>query len=226
MFSLRSQNWTPAQQLDFCAERGIQVVHYSEPRLMGGLAPDHLRALRALADEAGIAVELGMLSICPGSRAFDASAGSAEDQVTAMLDAARTVGSPFVRCVVGGIDDRRSPGGIEARIDETLQVLKRVRARVIDAGLKLAIENHAGDLQARELKRLVEEAGTDFVGVCIDAGNALWAMEDPYLTLETLAPYVLTSHGRRLDAHGGGERPDRGVPPRVHRQMSGSNAVP
>ena len=60
----------------------------------------------------------------------------------------------------------------------------------------LAVENHAGDLQARELKMLVEAAGTDFVGVCIDAGNASWAMEDPHLTLETLAPYVLTSHTR------------------------------
>ena len=43
---------------------------------------------------------------------------------------------------------------------------------------------------------LVEAAGPDFVGVCIDSGNASWAMEDPHLTLETLAPYVLTSHMR------------------------------
>jgi 3-oxoisoapionate decarboxylase len=101
-----------------------------------------------------------------------------------------------VRCVVGTLDDRRSPGGIDARIADTLGVLKRVRSRVMDAGLKLAIENHAGDLQARELKRLVEDAGADLVGVCLDAGNAVWAIEDPHLTLETLAPYVLTSHTR------------------------------
>ena len=34
----------------------------------------------------------------------------------------------------------------------------------MDAGLKIAIENHAGDMQARELKMLIEEAGKDFVG--------------------------------------------------------------
>jgi 3-oxoisoapionate decarboxylase len=68
--------------------------------------------------------------------------------------------------------------------------------QVIGAGVKIAVENHAGDMQARELRRLVEEAGPDYVGVCLDAGNALWAMEDPHLTLETLAPYVLTSHLR------------------------------
>ncbi len=66
----------------------------------------------------------------------------------------------------------------------------------MDAGLKIAIENHAGDMQAREVKMLIEEAGRDFVGSCLDSGNPLWTIEDPHLTLETLAPYVLTSHVR------------------------------
>ena len=35
-----------------------------------------------------------------------------------------------------------------------------------------------------------------FVGVCLDSGNPVWTIEDPHLTLETLAPYVLTSHMR------------------------------
>lgn len=161
-----------------------------------GLDPDHLRRVRAHADERRIQIELGMLSICPGSCIFDVSQGSAEDQIVRMLEPAHILGSPFVRCVVGFHTDRRSPGGIEARIDETLGVLRKVRSRVVDAGLKLAIENHAGDLQARELKALIEAAGTDWVGACVDAGNAVWAIEDPHLTLETLAPYALTSHTR------------------------------
>jgi sugar phosphate isomerase/epimerase len=196
MYSLRSQNWTPFQQLDFCAQWGLQVVHYSEVRLIGGLEPAHLRRLRSYADERGVQLELGMLSICPSSVIFDATQGSADQQIERMLTPARLVGSPFVRCVVGAIEDRRQPGGIERRIADTLEVLRLVRSRVMDAGLKLAIENHAGDMQARELKALVEAAGSDFVGVCVDAGNALWSMEDPHLVLETLAPYVLTSHTR------------------------------
>ena len=51
-------------------------------------------------------------------------------------------------------------------------------------------------MQARELKMLIEAAGKDFVGACLDSGNPLWTLEDPHLTLETLAPYVLTSHVR------------------------------
>lgn len=195
-FSIRSQGWSPFEMLDFCARHGVQVVHFSEVRLIGGLAPDHLRRVRAHADALGIAIELGMLSICPGSGIFDASQGTAEAQIVRMIEPARTLGSPFIRCVVGTLDDRRRSGGIEARIEETLAVLRNVRSRIVDAGLKLAVENHAGDLQARELKSLVEAAGPDFVGVCLDAGNAVWAIESPHLTLDTLAPYVLTSHTR------------------------------
>lgn len=196
MFSLRSQGWTPFEQLDFAARWGVRVAHYSEVRLLGGLDPGHLQRVKAHADALGIDLELGMLSICPSSGIFDASKGSAEAQIEAMLPAAKALGSPFVRCVVGRMEDRRGPGGIESRIADAVRVLKAVRSKVIDAGLTLAVENHAGDLQARELKDLVEEAGRDFVGVCIDAGNPVWAIEDPHLTLDVLAPYVLTSHVR------------------------------
>jgi 3-oxoisoapionate decarboxylase len=195
-YSLRSQNWTAFQQLDFCASHGVQVAHFSEPRLIGSLERRHLEAVRAHADARGIALEIGMLSFCPSSGIFDPSQGTAEEQLARVIDAAVIVGSPLVRCVVGNAFDRRTPGGIAAHIDTALAVLRRVRSRAIDAGIKIAVENHSGDMQARELKMLVETAGTDYVGVCIDSGNASWAIEDPHLTLETLAPYVLTSHMR------------------------------
>jgi sugar phosphate isomerase/epimerase len=196
LFSLRSQAWTPIQLLDFCGKRGIQLVHFSEIRFIGGLEPENLKRVRAHATELGIDLEIGMRSICPSSTMFEAAQGTAEEQLTKMLAAARLVQSPIVRCVLGSSADRRGPGGIEARIADTVKVLRNVRSRFSDAGVKVAIENHAGDMQARELKTLVEGAGPDYVGVCLDSGNPLWTIEDPHLTLETLAPYVLTSHVR------------------------------
>jgi 3-oxoisoapionate decarboxylase len=195
-YSLRSQNWDAFQQLDYCAARSVKVVHFSEPRLVGGFDRVHLERVRAHADSRGLDIEIGMLSICPTSGIFAPAQGTAEEQLGRAIDAAVMCGSPLVRCVLGNTFDRRMPGGIERHIDQVLQVLRRIRSRVIDAGVKIAIENHSGDMQARELKMLVETAGTDFVGVCIDSGNASWAIEDPHLTLETLAPYVLTSHMR------------------------------
>jgi len=195
-YSLRAQNWDAFQQLDYCAARGVKVVHFSEPRLIGGFDRTHLQRVRAHADSLGLGIEIGMLSICPTSGIFDPAQGSADDQLGRTIDAAVICGSALVRCVLGNTFDRRTAGGIERHIEQVLQVLRRVRSRVMDAGVKIALENHSGDMQARELKLLVETAGSDFVGVCIDSGNAVWAIEDPHLTLETLAPYVLTSHMR------------------------------
>ena len=196
LFSLRSQGWTPFQYLDFAAKWGIRVVHFSEVRFLGSLEEQNLKAVRAHAEELGIEVEIGMLSICPTSTIFDKSKGTAEEQLTRMAAAARIVGSRIVRCVLGTSADRSSATPLEANIENTVQVLHNVRSRIMDAGLKIAIENHAGDMQAREVKMLIEEAGKDFVGSCLDSGNPLWTIEDPHLTLETLAPYVLTSHVR------------------------------
>jgi sugar phosphate isomerase/epimerase len=194
MFSLNQQNWTPFQQLDFAAKWNVKMVHFSEIRFLGSLDPDHLKRVRARADELAIDIEIGMRSICPTSAMFDKAAGTAEEQLARMIDAARMVKSPIVRAVLGSSADRK--GGIERHIDAVVAVLKNSRSRLLDAGVKVAIENHAGDMQARELKGLIEGAGTDIAGVCIDSGNPVWTIEDPHLTLETLAPYVLTSHMR------------------------------
>ena len=196
LFSLRSQGWTPFQYLDYCHQWGAKVVHFSEIRFVGSLEPDHLRQVRAHAEKLGIEIELGMRSICPTSKLFDATQGTAEEQLTRMIQSARIAGSPIVRAVLGSSADRAGPVGIEANIESTVKVLRAVRSRVLDSGLKIAIENHAGDMQAHELRMLIEEAGKDFVGACLDSGNPLWTIEDPHLTLETLAPYVLTSHIR------------------------------
>ena len=196
LFSLRAQKWTPFEALDYCAARKVKVVHFSEIRFIGNLEPDHLRKVRAHATKLGLEVEIGMRSICPTSKMFDPKEGTAEEQLGRMIDSADIVGSHIVRAVLGSGEDRSKPGPIEARIMDTAQVLKNVRSKALDKNIKIAIENHAGDMQARELKMLVEEAGKDFVGVCLDSGNPLWTIEDPHLTLDVLHPYVLTSHVR------------------------------
>ena len=193
LFSVRSQKWTPIESLDYCARLGAKLVHFSEIRFLGSLDDENLRQVRAHANKLDISVEIGMRSCCPTSKMFDPKLGTAEEQLIRMLNAARTIGSPIVRTVLGSTADRDP---IERHIESTVRVLKGVRSRAMDLGVKIAIENHAGDMQARELKVLIESAGKEFVGVCLDSGNPLWTLEDPHLTLETLSPYVLTAHFR------------------------------
>lgn len=194
LFTLRDQGWTAFELLDFCAENGAQVVNFSEPRFLGSLEPDHLARVKAHAEEKGLAIEVGFGSICPTSTRFDADAGSAPEQLRRMLRVAEAVGSPIVRCYLGSSNDRSTPGvSLDEHIENTVRTCKAVRPDFLRAGVKIAVENHAGDLQALQLKALVEEAGTEYVGALLDAGNAAWTLEDPQHTLETLAPIAVTT---------------------------------
>lgn len=195
LFSIRSSGWTPFQFLDYAATQKVSVVHFSEIRFIGGLEPENLRRVKEHAARLHIELELGMRSICPTSVLFDPKQGTAEEQLSRMVDAAKLVGSKIVRCVLGSMDDRKS-ASIFTHMENTAKVLRNVKSKVQDAGLHVAIENHAGDMQGWELKQLIEAAGKDFVGACLDSGNPCWTLESPHATLDELAPYVLTSHIR------------------------------
>lgn len=192
-FSLRSQGWTAFQLLDFAAESGVQVGHFSEPRFLGGLDEAHLRKVREHADRLGLEVEVGMGSICPTSSRFNKDDGTAEQQLIRMFGVAKILVSPFVRCYLGSSNDRQGEIPFDRHIENTVKICKAVRSRALDMNVKIAVENHSGDMQALQLKQLIEEAGKDYVGALVDAGNAAWTLEDPLHTLETLAPYALTS---------------------------------
>jgi sugar phosphate isomerase/epimerase len=81
-----------------------------------------------------------------------------------------------------------------ARIMDTVKVCKACRSQALDAGVKIAMENHAGDMQAGEVVTLIEEAGgKDYMGANLDAGNAVWTLETPLDSLEVLGPYAVTT---------------------------------
>jgi sugar phosphate isomerase/epimerase len=192
-YAIRALNWKAPRLLDYAASLNVDAILLSDLGVFESQSAGYLREVRARATDLGLHVQVGMLSICPGSCLFRASDGSAVEQLTRTIRIAAAVGSTVARCVLGHADDRRSRGGVEARIRETVRVLKRVRRRALDAGIRIAVENHAGDMRARELIGLIDEAGADFVGATMDSGNATWALEDPLQNLELLGPRALAS---------------------------------
>jgi sugar phosphate isomerase/epimerase len=109
------------------------------------------------------------------------------------LKIARILGASAMRAVVGSAKERPQ---IEMHAQNLARVLKGMRAQIRDSGVKIALENHGGDFQAREIKALIEDVGTDILGVCLDSGNPLMMIEDPHSTLELLGPYAVNSHVR------------------------------
>jgi 3-oxoisoapionate decarboxylase len=59
--------------------------------------------------------------------------------------------------------------------------------------VKLAIENHK-DWRATELVELLKQVNSEWVGVTLDFGNSIALMEDPMEVVQTLVPYVFSTH--------------------------------
>lgn len=192
-FAVRAMKWKARALLDYAASLKLDSLFITDLDAFENHEPRYLREVRARANDLGIGIHLGTWSICPSAKWFNAKWGTAEEHLALGIRMAKDLGSPIIRVVLGGYDDRKGDGGIEARIAETVKVCQACRTRAVDAGVKIAVENHAGDMQAWELVTLIEAAGKDFVGANVDSGNACWTLEDPLASLSALAPYALSS---------------------------------
>lgn len=192
-FAIRAFGWKAPQLLDYAAEQKVDTLFITDLDAYESLDDAYLRDVKAKADQLGVEIYVGSWSICPTSVRFKNNWGTAEEHLSTGIRVAKTLGSPVFRVVLGAMEDRKTPGGIKARIADTVKVLKACESKAKDAGVKIAVENHAGDMHSWELAELVEAAGKDFVGVNLDSGNAAWTLENPLDVLERLAPYTVSS---------------------------------
>jgi sugar phosphate isomerase/epimerase len=195
-YSLRAFRWKAPQLLDYAASLKLDTIQISSLSDYESLEPAYLQKVKDQAARLHIQVDGGTGCICPSSHAYFRNGPPARDRVLQGLRVAAAVGAKLMRCYLGGSADRVGEPGIEAHMENTIQVFRSVRSEALDLGVKIAIENHDGDMQAREVRTLIEESGKDFVGSNLDTGNPLWVVEDPLVTLEVLAPYVITTHIR------------------------------
>jgi 3-oxoisoapionate decarboxylase len=190
--SVGGNQFTPIQFLDYLGSIKLTWAMISLPAAV--LADDAaIRQIREHADRLGIRLQLAYGSVCPSSRSFNPELGTLEAQVSRMLKVSQIFGATCVRCILGGGPERPQ---IEMHIDNMVKGLRGLRSRIVDSGVKLAVENHGGDLQAREMKTMIEAIGPDAMGVCLDSGNPVWMLEDPHMTLEMLIGYAETCHVR------------------------------
>lgn len=193
-FSIRAFGWKAPQLIEYAIAQKVDVLLMSDLDVYESFDEKYLRGLKAKAEAGALELHVGTGSINPGSKTFDKKRWkSGEEHILQTIKIAKLLGSPVARCYQGNADDRKAPGGIEARIAEMVKVCRNVRSQALDAGVKIAIENHAGDMQAWELVTLIEEAGKDYVGATLDSGNATWTLEDPLENLRILGKYAVTT---------------------------------
>ncbi len=192
-FAVRALGWKAPELIDYAASLKCDTLLISDLDALGSLEDANLRDVRRRAEAAGLALYAGSWSICPTSKSFKKNWGTAEEHLRLGIRVSKTLGSPVFRIVLGNMEDRKSEGGIQARIADTVAVLQACRRDALAAGVKVAVENHAGDLHSWELLQLIDSAGRDFVGANIDSGNAAWTLEDPMDVLETLGAVTICS---------------------------------
>src|SRR5258708_13805105 len=191
--SVSGNNFSAVQFLDYLAS--IKVTRGMISVAPGVIADEAaLREIRAHADRLGIGLQLAHGSVCPSSRSFNAQNGTLEEQVARALKASQILGASCMRCILGGDPERPQ---IEMHLDNMIKAVRGLRSRIVDSGVKLAWENHGGDVQAREMKPAIEAMGTDVMGVCLESGNPVWLLEEPHAPLQARRPYPVPRRLRR-----------------------------
>ena len=159
--SVSGNNFTPAMFLDYLASIKLTWAMISLPPATQD-DPAAVHAIRDHADRLGIKLQLAHGSVCPSSKSFNAQLGTLEAQVARALDVSRIFGATCMRCILGGDPERPQ---IEMHLDSMVKAIRGLRSRIVDSGVKLAWENHGGDVQAREMKVAIEAIGRDVIGV-------------------------------------------------------------
>uniref|UniRef100_UPI003784D1E4 sugar phosphate isomerase/epimerase family protein n=1 Tax=Prosthecobacter sp. TaxID=1965333 RepID=UPI003784D1E4 len=195
-FAVRATGWKAAQFIDYAASLKLDTMFISELHVFENFEDAYLKSLKEQADRAGLKLYVGTGSVCESSNTWKPANGTGTDHLALTIKIAKELGSPVARCYLGNQKDRHTDGGIQKHIEETIKAIKANQSRAEAEGVKIAIENHAGDMQSHELKALIEAAGKGYVGANIDPGNAVWALEEPLLHLETLGPLTVCSSVR------------------------------
>ena len=192
-FSIRALGWKAPKLIEYATRKKVDALLFSDLDVYESFDSGYLREIGQEVKKQNIILHAGTGGICPTSQSFKDKHGTAEEHLKLLIKVAKGVGSSVARCYLGSSKDRKTEGGIRKHMDSTIQTLKKVRSHALDAGVRIAVENHAGDMHSRELVELIEQAGPEFVGATIDTGNSTWTLEDPVETFRNLAPYAICS---------------------------------
>lgn len=195
-YSLRAFHWKAPQLLEYAGSQKLDTIQISSLGDYDSLDPAYLAQVRDKARGFGIHIDAGIGCICPLSTGWSAKNADPAQYILKGLDVAKAVGANSMRCFMGASADRRGKYPITALMENTIKTFQSVAPRAREIGVKIALENHSGDMQAREVRTIIEESGKDIIASCLDTGNPMWVVEDPLVTLEVLGPYVVTTHVR------------------------------
>jgi sugar phosphate isomerase/epimerase len=173
----------PLTFLRHCREVGASGMQAA----LGVLDGEQVKSLRAYAEEHSLVID-GIVH--PPKDQQDLARFEAEIRTASevRVQAVRTVVIPGRR-----YEQFQSLKDFREAAAKAEAMLKLARPVVEKHRVRLAVENHK-DQRLDERIALLKEVKSDFIGVCVDTGNNVALLDDPYETVEALAPFAFTVH--------------------------------
>jgi sugar phosphate isomerase/epimerase len=191
-YSVRAMRWHDVRLLEYAAGLKLDSVFLQDSLDPANNDPAHWKELKETAARLGLELLGGDAGAMPRT-----SAGN-DATIQRLREGIRHsagIGSKVVRFRMAGDRASMPPGPVEKTMESMIQVLRTVRTQALDAGVKIAIENHK-EIYCWQTRQIIDAAGADFVGSYLDTGNPVFVMEDPLATVETLGPVAVMLHLR------------------------------
>ena len=157
--------------LDKAREHGMKLLQIADNIPLHTFGPERLKQLAASATRDGVELEIGVR-------------GLKTKHIAAYASIARRLSARLIRVVV---DDRDYHPATDAMISILREVIP-----LLD-GLTLGIENH-DRFSAIALRSIIETAGSERIGVCLDTANSLGVGEGINAVAAVLAPVTVNLH--------------------------------
>jgi 3-oxoisoapionate decarboxylase len=167
--------------LEYCHSLGAGGVQTE----LDSLDPGYLKRLRQRAEELDMYLEIICGLPSQDTAKFEQSVSAAKEAGARCLRSACLSGRRYE--TFSTFDAwKKFVADSKASLARAVPVLER-------NGMLMGLENHK-DWTADELAVLLKEYSSEYLGACLDTGNNIALLDDPYELAERLAPYAVSTH--------------------------------
>ena len=162
-----------AEMLRRTRDSGAELFQICDYAPVEALSDNELVGIRNLADELGLALELG-------------TRGLATDHLSNYLRMADLLDAGLVRSMVNTATHRPT-------LDEAAGLLRDILPSYEQSGVTLALETYE-QVATADLVGLVERVGSPNLGICLDPANTVARLEHPTDVIDRTADHVVNIH--------------------------------
>jgi 3-oxoisoapionate decarboxylase len=159
--------------LAFAHRHAVRVVQLADNLPVHRWRRERLEQFADAAHAAGVSIELG-------------ARGLTDAHLAEYLDLCRQCRAPLLRFVADA-------EAYEPSADDLTALIRNAGTALAAAGVMLALENH-DRFPAAVLRRVIERAGAENAGICLDTANSLGAGEGLAAVTDILAPLTVNMH--------------------------------